>query len=99
MRSWVHGLYAALILLGVLLSYWQIQRAAGDIRGAAADLISQTQDLKARMERMISITYQSAMGRKVTVTTNIGDQQDGEPADVYERQVHRLAAALAIWPE
>ena len=47
---------------------------------------------------MISITYQADIG-PVTVTTNAGDQQDDEPADMVQRQAQRLAAAMQMWPK
>lgn len=61
MRTWQHGVYAALILVGVALCCWRIERAAADIRAVALILTS--------AHGIVSMDYSSIVFTSGTTTT------------------------------
>ena len=96
MRTWLHGLYAVLILVGVVVSCWQIQHAAGDVRRAAADIAAEAEDLKERISKMLTSTWTDTGGVTRTVSST---QKDSESwVEFVNRHDDDVDFAQTKWP-
>lgn len=96
MRKWLLPTALAVVMVSSIATVWVSRSAADTIGQAATRLIRQSELLSRSRLRMISHTYESTTGT-VTVTTNAGDQQDGEPTNLIDRHEQRLVEAQAKW--